>query len=64
MRGNRAMPGLWRPDVAKGFEDHVSLAGILAYVAVMVLATVGFWCWHRSREEGASTGIAPGGGSE
>lgn len=50
MRGNRTMPGLWRPDVAKGFEDRVSLAGIFAYVAVMALATLGFWYWHRSRQ--------------
>jgi membrane protease YdiL (CAAX protease family) len=50
IRGNRATPGLWRPEVAKGFEDSVSSAGILAYIAVMALATLGFWCWHRSRE--------------
>jgi membrane protease YdiL (CAAX protease family) len=50
IRGNRATPGLWRPEVAKGFELSVSSVGILAYIAVMALATLGFWCWHRSRE--------------
>ena len=56
MRGNRPTPGLWRPEVAKGFEDSVSAAGILAYIAVMALATFGFWCWHRSREAHARMG--------
>jgi membrane protease YdiL (CAAX protease family) len=50
MRGNRATPGVWRPEVTKGFEDSVSSAGVLAYIAVMALATLGFWCWYRSRE--------------
>ena len=50
IRGNRATPGLWRPEVARGFEDRSGAAGILAYIAVMALATLAFWCWHRSRE--------------
>ena len=50
MRGNRLQPGLWRPDVQAGFEEQSSRAGIAYYVALMAVATLGFWWWHRARE--------------
>jgi uncharacterized protein len=50
MRGNRAEPGLWRPEIEAGFEGTASWAGIWSYVVVMALATLGFWCWHRTQE--------------
>lgn len=53
MRGNRSAPGLWHPEVAKGFETSVSTAGIVAYVVLMALATLGFWLWHRMKRRSA-----------
>jgi membrane protease YdiL (CAAX protease family) len=50
MRGNRPEPGVWRPEIERGFEGIASWAGIGAYVAIMALATICFWCWHRARE--------------
>jgi membrane protease YdiL (CAAX protease family) len=49
-RGNRAEPGLWRPEVEKGFEAAASSAGIWSYVGVMALATLGFWYLHRAQK--------------
>jgi membrane protease YdiL (CAAX protease family) len=49
VRGNRAEVGLWRPEIETGFAGAASWAGIWCYVAVMALATLGFWSWHRAR---------------
>ena len=48
-RGNRAEVGLWRPEIETGFEGTASWTGTWCYVAVMALATLGFWCWHRAQ---------------
>lgn len=50
MRGNRGTLGVWRPEVAKGFEERVNSAGSFSYVAVMALATIAVWYWHRCQE--------------
>ena len=50
MRGNRAEPGLWRPEIEAGFAGTASWAGIGCYVAIMALATLAFWCWYRAQE--------------
>lgn len=49
IRGNRADPGLWRPEIPHGFEGAAEWSGVWSYVAIMVLATIGFWLWHRAR---------------
>jgi hypothetical protein len=46
----RAEVGLWRPEIETAFEGTASWAGIWCYVAVIALATLGFWCWHRAQE--------------
>ena len=40
--------------MASGNRDRVRRHGFVdwdrgAYVAVMALATLGFWCWHRAQ---------------
>jgi membrane protease YdiL (CAAX protease family) len=50
LRGNRPEPGMWRPEIEKGFEGTAAWTGIWTYVAIMALATFCFWCWHRARE--------------
>jgi membrane protease YdiL (CAAX protease family) len=50
IRGNRPEPGVWRPEIDRGFEAAASWTGIWAYVAIMAVATVLFWFWHRTRK--------------
>lgn len=50
IRGNRAEPGVWRPEIATGFEGAASRAGIWCYVLVMALAVLCFWWWHRAQK--------------
>ena len=50
IRGNRSEPGAWRPEIDRGFEAATSWTGTWAYVAVMAVATMGFWLWHRTRK--------------
>ena len=54
VRGNRADPGVWRPEIQAGFEGAASSAGIWCYVLIMILATVGFWFWHRTQNSAFS----------
>jgi membrane protease YdiL (CAAX protease family) len=49
IRGNRADIGVWRPEIQTGFEGAASWAGIWCYVLIMILATLGFWFWHRAQ---------------
>lgn len=49
MRGNRAEPGVWRPQIEAGLEGAASRAGVWCYLLVMGLAILGFWFWHRKR---------------
>jgi uncharacterized protein len=48
-RGNRADIGVWRPEIQTGFEATASWTGIWCYVLIMILATLGFWFWHRAQ---------------
>ena len=50
IRGNRSEPGVWRPEIDRGYEATVSWTGIWAYVAIMAVATICFWIWHRTRK--------------
>jgi len=56
MRGNRPEPGYWSPQVDPAFKGSASLTGVWCYVAVMLLAILCFWWWHRIQERTAARG--------
>jgi hypothetical protein len=49
VRGNRSEPGVWRPEIDRGFEAAASWTGMWAYVAIMAVTTMFFWFWHQTR---------------
>ena len=50
MRGTRGSGRFWKPIVEDGFEARSQFVGMIGYVPVIGLATLSFWCWHRSTE--------------
>jgi membrane protease YdiL (CAAX protease family) len=48
--GLKSEPGLWRSVSEGGGEQRAHLIAMIAYVAVVFLATLTFWLWHRRRE--------------
>jgi uncharacterized protein len=45
--GMKAEPGFLKAVVMEGGEQRAHLIGMVAFVAVMLLATLAFWLWHR-----------------
>src|SRR6266705_3115687 len=51
IRGGKGFGGYWTPVVENGFEEQTMFWGMISYVLVIGLATLGFWRWHRFTEE-------------
>lgn len=49
MHGGKGPGGVWKAVVADGFTARAELVGIVAYVTVMMSATLAFWWWHRRK---------------
>jgi hypothetical protein len=47
--GGKGGNGIWRMEVAPGFEQQAQIVSMTAYVAAMALAAVAIWWWGRSR---------------
>jgi membrane protease YdiL (CAAX protease family) len=45
--GLKGQTGLWKGVVEQGLEERAEVVGMSMYVAVMGLATLAFWLWHR-----------------
>lgn len=45
--GQKEITGLWRPMTDAGFAQQAETIGYAAYIAGMLLATSGFWIWHK-----------------
>lgn len=59
MLGFKGESGVWRVLVPKGHEGRATVAGTIAYVAVIGAATVAVWWWHkRSQRADARADLA------
>lgn len=43
LRGGKGAGGAWTPVVPRGFEHRAHVAGLVAYVALMLVTTAAFW---------------------
>ena len=56
--GLKEQPGMLTAIVEKGNEQHAEIVGFSSYLAVMGLATAGFWLWDIYRRRNSETEYA------
>jgi membrane protease YdiL (CAAX protease family) len=51
MLGGKDSPGLWQVVADEGYQGRAQLVRTVAYLALIGLATLAFWTWHRRMDK-------------